>query len=427
MKVLVVGGGAREHAIAWKLSTSPLVDALFVAPGNAGTAAVAENLPVRDTDLDGLVRSAKELNVDVTFVGPEVPLAMGIVDRFTEEDLRIFGPTAAAARIESSKVFAKELMIRHGIPTGRAEVFDSYQDADRFVRKLSPPLVVKADGLAAGKGVTVARTQDEALTALRECMVEGVFGEAGERVLVEEWLTGLEVSVFAFVAGEVLSPLAAACDYKRAHDGDRGPNTGGMGVYSPPEYWNDALEREIRESIMLPVVRAMAEEGCPFSGVLYGGLMLTEDGPKVIEFNCRMGDPEAQVLMARLRTDLAEIVLATLDGMLSETPIEWSDDACVGVVLASGGYPGSYVTGFPIAGLSEAAEFGEVFHAGTKASDRSGAETVTAGGRVLTVVSSGGSLADARQRAYGGAAKVSFDGAFYRTDIAAIHKSEEGA
>ena len=427
MKVLVVGGGAREHAIAWKLSSSPLVDELYVAPGNAGTAAVAENVPVGDTDLDGLVRSARELGVDVTVVGPEVPLAMGIVDRFQAEDLRIFGPTAAAARIESSKVFAKELMVRHGIPTGRAEVFESYDDAARFVRRLSPPLVVKADGLAAGKGVTVARTADEALLALRECMVDRVFGESGERVLVEEWLTGLEVSVFAFVDGESVSPLAAACDYKRAHDGDRGPNTGGMGAYSPPVFWNDALERDIREKVMLPVARALAWEDSPFSGILYGGLMLTEDGPKVIEFNCRIGDPEAQVLLARLHTDLASIILATLDGKLSETPIEWSDDACVGVVVAPGGYPGPYVTGLPIAGLSEAAAFGEVFHAGTRASDSGSAEAVTAGGRVLTVVGTGRSLAEAKERAYGGAAKVSFDGAFYRTDIAEIHKSEEGA
>ena len=427
MKVLVVGGGAREHAIAWKLSGSPLVDALYVAPGNAGTAAVAENVPVLDTDLDGLARSARDLGVDVTVVGPEIPLAMGIVDRFQAEGLRIFGPTAAAARIESSKVFAKELMLRHGIPTGRAEVFESYDDAARFVRKLSPPLVVKADGLAAGKGVTVARTVDEALLALRECMVDRVFGDSGERVLVEEWLTGLEVSVFAFVDGESVSPLAAACDYKRAHDGDRGPNTGGMGAYSPPVFWNDALERDIRERVMLPVARAMAWEDSPFSGILYGGLMLTEDGPKVIEFNCRLGDPEAQVLLARLRTDLASIVLATLDGQLSETPIEWTDDACVGVVVASGGYPGSYVTGLPVAGLSEAASFGEVFHAGTRAADGGSAEAVTSGGRVLTVVGSGGSLAEAREWAYGGAAKVSFDGAFYRSDIAAIHKTEEGA
>ena len=426
MKVLVVGGGAREHAIAWKLSSSPLVDALYVAPGNAGTAAIAANIPVGDTDLDGLVCSARELGVDVTVVGPEVPLAMGIVDRFKAEGLRIFGPTAAAARIESSKVFAKELMVRHGIPTGRAEVFESYDDAVRFVRKLSPPLVVKADGLAAGKGVTVARTVDEALRALRECMVDRAFGESGERVLVEEWLTGLEVSVFAFVDGETLSPLAAACDYKRAHDGDHGPNTGGMGAYSPPVFWSDTLESDVREHIMLPVARAMAREGCPFSGILYGGLMLTEDGPRVIEFNCRLGDPEAQVLLPRLKTDLGEVVLAVLDGKLSETTIQWSNEACAGVVVASGGYPGAYVTGYSIAGMSEAAEFGEVFHAGTREAP-GGAGAVTAGGRVLTVVGTGGSLSDARENAYRGASRVSFEGGFYRTDIAAIQKSEEGA
>ena len=427
MRMLVVGGGGREHAIAWKLSRSPLVETLYVAPGNAGTAAVADNLPVRDTDLDGLARSARELGVDVTIVGPEVPLAMGIVDRFRAEGMRIFGPTAAEARIESSKVFAKELMLRHGIPTSRAEVFDSHEEAVRFVSRLSPPLVVKADGLAAGKGVTVANTEEEALAALRECMVDRVFGEAGERVLVEECLSGQEVSVFAFVDGETLSPLAAACDYKRAHDGDRGPNTGGMGAYSPPEVWSEGLERDIRERIMLPVVRAMALEGCPFSGVLYGGLMLTEDGPKVIEFNCRLGDPEAQVLLPRLRTDLAEIVLAVLDGSLSETPIEWSPDACVGVVMASGGYPAAYDTGFPIAGLSEAAPYGEVFHSGTRLADGGGSGTITAGGRVLTIVGMGDSLAEARQRAYKAAAQVRFEGGFYRSDIAAMPKLEEGA
>ncbi len=423
MKVMVVGGGAREHAIAWKLSSSPLVDVLYAAPGNAGTAAIARNLPVRDTDLDGLARAAGELGVDVTVVGPEVPLAMGIVDRFRADGLRIFGPTAAAARIESSKVFAKELMLRHGIPTGRAEVFDSHEAAANFVRRLSPPVVVKADGLAAGKGVTVAATQEEALRALRECMVDRTFGESGARVLVEECLSGLEVSVFAFVDGETVSPLAAACDFKRAHDDDRGPNTGGMGAYSPPVFWNDALEREVRERIMQPVAQAMAQEGCPYTGILYGGLMLTEDGPKVIEFNCRLGDPEAQVLLPRLRTDLAQIVVATLDGNLSETPIEWSDDACVGIALASGGYPGAYETGYAIAGLSEAAEFGQVFHAGTRAAD-GGAGAVTAGGRVVTVVGAGASLAEARERAYSAAARVSFQDGFYRSDIAAVQQSE---
>ena len=396
MKALVVGGGAREHAIAWKLRQSPLVEELYVAPGNAGTAAIATNLPIADTDLDGLAQAAKQHGVDLAVVGPEIPLAMGIVDHFQAAGLTIFGPTQAAARIESSKVFAKELMLKYGVPTGRAEVFDSYEEADRYVREHSPPLVVKADGLAAGKGVTVADTRQAAVNALRECMVDRVFGDSGDRVLVEECLRGREVSVFAFVDGETVSPLVAACDYKRAHDGDRGPNTGGMGAYSPPEFWNTDLERKVRDAIMEPVARALAKEGCPYRGVLYGGLILTEDGPKVIEFNCRLGDPEAQVLMPRLSSDLAEILVAVLEGKLSETTTKWSSDACVGVAAASGGYPASYETGFAISGLSQAAETAEVFHAGTRLGT-DGAGPVTSGGRVLTVVGRGSSLEEARK------------------------------
>ena len=418
MKALVVGGGAREHAIAWKLRQSPLVDDLYVAPGNAGTAPIATNLPIADTDLEGLAQSARERGVDLTVVGPEVPLGMGIVDRFQAAGLSVFGPTQAAARIESSKVFAKELMLRHGIPTGSAEVFDSYEEAERYVRRRSPPLVVKADGLAAGKGVTVADTGQAAVNALRECMVERVFGASGDRVLVEECLTGREVSVFAFVDGETVSPMVAACDYKRVHDGDRGPNTGGMGAYSPPEFWTADLEREVRDNIMEPTARALVQEGCPYRGVLYGGLILTEDGPKVIEFNCRLGDPEAQVIIPRLSSDLVEILLSVLEGRLSETPIEWSDDACVGVVMASGGYPASYETGFAISGIPQARETAEVFHAGTRPSD-DGVGAVTAGGRVLTVVGRGASLAQAANRAYGSVEKISFAGGFYRRDIAA--------
>ena len=418
MRALVVGGGAREHTIAWKLRQSALVEELYVAPGNAGTADIATNLPVADTDLEGLAQAARQHGIDLTVVGPEVPLDMGIVDHFQAAGLRIFGPSQAAARIESSKVFAKELMLRHGIPTGRAEVFDSYEQAEAYVRKHSTPLVVKADGLAAGKGVTVAGTRQAAVNALRECMVDRVFGASGDRVLVEECLSGREVSVFAFVDGETVSPLVAACDYKRAHDGDRGPNTGGMGAYSPPEFWDADLEERVRDTIMVPVARALVNEGCPYQGVLYGGLMLTEDGPKVIEFNCRLGDPEAQALLPRLSSDLAEILASVLENKLSETPILWSGDACVAVAVASGGYPGSYETGFAITGLSQAQETSEVFHAGTRLAD-DGAGPVTSGGRVLTVVGKGQSLAEARRQAYNSVEKISFAGGFYRKDIAA--------
>ncbi len=418
MNALVVGGGAREHAIAWKLRQSPLVKELYVAPGNAGTAAIATNLPIADSDLEGLARAARQNGVDLTVVGPEAPLAMGIVDHFQAAGLAIFGPTQAAARIESSKVFAKELMLKYGVPTGSAEVFDSYEDAERYVRRRSPPLVVKADGLAAGKGVTVADTRQAALNALRECMVDRVFGPSGDRVLVEECLRGREVSVFAFVDGDTVSPLVAACDYKRAHDGDRGPNTGGMGAYSPPEFWNADLERKVMDTIMEPVARALAMEGCPYRGVLYGGLILTDDGPKIIEFNCRLGDPEAQALLPRLSSDLAKILVAVVDGRLSETTIEWSSDACVGVAVASGGYPAGYETGFPISGLSQAGETAQVFHAATRLAD-DGAGAVTSGGRVLTVVGKGSSLAEARERAYNSVENISFAGGFYRRDIAA--------
>ena len=419
MKVLVVGNGAREHAIAWKIRQSALLDELFVAPGNAGTAAIATNIPVQASDIEGQARAAREHGVDLTVIGPEVPLAAGIVDCFQEQGLAVFGPTREAARIESSKVFAKELMAKHGILTGRYEVFDSYDEACSYVKSQALPLVVKADGLAAGKGVTVARTEAEAMKALHKCLVERVFGTSGDLVLVEECLTGPEVSVFAFTDGETLSPLVAACDYKRAYDGNEGPNTGGMGSYSPPPFWTAALEQGVRERIMEPTVKALAQEGCAFNGVLYGGLMLTEDGPKVIEFNCRMGDPETQVIMPRLKTDLVEILLSIARGTLNKTSIKWSTEACVGVAMASGGYPGSYATGLPISGLAEAEARGLVFHAGTRQEEEKRSKIVTDGGRVLTVVGKGSSMNEARAQAYEGIAQIRLEGGFYRRDIAA--------
>lgn len=425
MKVLVVGSGAREHAIAWKLNQSPRIKELLVAPGNAGTARIARNVTIDADDIAGLLRLARESSIDFTVVGPEAPLAAGIADLFHEEGLLLFGPTRAAARIEASKSFAKELMLRHGVPTGRAAIFDSYDAARDYVGSAKPPVVVKADGLAAAKGVTVANTVEEAQMELRRRMVDMEFGAAGKRVLIEEHLEGKEMSVFAFVDGERISPLAAACDYKRVGDGDTGPNTGGMGSYSPPDdsMWNNDMAHRVRTTIMEPVVRALADEGTPYCGVLYAGLMLTDVGPKVIEFNCRMGDPEAQAILPRLNTDLLEVMIESARGDLRSLVLDWEARACVGVVVASGGYPGSYDTGHLIGGLDEVEGKQEmfVFHAGTKlSSDSVGGEhsVATDGGRVLTVAALGDTRAEARSRAYAGAGLVSFPGSFYRRDIA---------
>ncbi len=418
MRVLVVGSGAREHAIAWKLRQSARLSHLFVAPGNAGTASIAENLPTSASDMEGLARTAREHQVDLTIVGPEAPLAQGIVDLFRAQGLAVFGPTKAAARIEASKVFSKSLMQRHGIPTAAAQVFSSYEAARRYVMKHELPLVVKADGLAAGKGVFVCHTQEEALEALHECMEARAFGLAGDQVLVEECLQGREVSVFSFTDGTHLSPLVAACDYKRVGDGERGPNTGGMGSYSPPEFWTARLAEQVRVTIMEPTVRAMAQEGYPYQGVLYAGLMMTQEGPKVIEFNCRLGDPETQALLPRLKTDLLELCLAVLDGRLQELPVKWSPEACVGVVMASQGYPGNYPRGVSIQGLERGDKDGVVFHAGTKPA--AAGQVVTDGGRVLTVTALGATLEEARQRVYRNVERISFEGAHYRRDIAAL-------
>ena len=419
MNILVIGSGSREHAIAWRLRQSPRLDTLLAAPGNAGTAAIANNLAVAATDIEVLAQAVRDHGVDLTIVGPEIPLAEGIVDRFQELGLRIFGPTKAAAQIEASKGFAKELMRRHGIPSADGLTFDSYAEARRFIERHDAPLVVKADGLAAGKGVTVAATREEALAALRSCMEERTFGAAGERVVIEQYLEGREVSVFVFTDGEAFSPIVAACDYKRVYDGDQGPNTGGMGSYSPPEFWEPSLANEIEQRILQPTVQAMAQEGRTYRGALYGGLIVTRNGPKVIEFNCRLGDPETQVIMPLLETDLVDIVEAVLEKNLTETSIRWSTEACVGVVVAAGGYPGEYQKGIAITGLDTVHEDDLVFHAGTKmASPESSTDVVTDGGRVLTVVGRGASLAAARERAYAAAQGISFSGSFYRTDIA---------
>ena len=420
MNVLLVGSGSREHAIAWKLAQSAQVTRLSIAPGNAGTAQLGVNLNIPSTDISGLLDAVRVRSIDFTVVGPETPLAAGIVDAFRREGLAICGPTQAAARIESSKVFAKELMLRYGIPTAPFRVFSDSGEAKRYVESRPAPLVVKADGLAAGKGVTVCQTREEALNAVADAMERKLFGAAGERILIEECLTGREVSVFAFTDGVHIAPLVAACDYKRIFDGDRGPNTGGMGSYSPPEFWNAELAGTVLRTVVQPTVRAMAEEGCPFQGVLYAGLMLTPQGPQVIEFNCRLGDPETQALMPRLKSDLLDIFLAIADGALDKVAVEWRPEACVGVVLASRGYPGDYPRGVPIHGLDTARPGAVVFHAGT--ARRTDGTVVTDGGRVLTVAALGETLEDARGKAYQGIQDIRFDGSQHRSDIALLER-----
>ena len=422
MRVLVIGGGGREHAIVWKLAQSPRSPELFAAPGNAGTAELATNLDVRADDVEGMLAAVRANAIDLTVVGPEGPLAAGLVDRFRADGQRVVGPNQAPARIESSKSFAKQTMAAAGVPTAAFAVFDDRAAAVAHVRKLGmlrpgASIVVKADGLAAGKGVVVAATLDEALAAVDDAMEGGRFGEAGSRVVVEECLIGQEVSVFCFTDGKRVTPLVAACDYKRIFDGDEGPNTGGMGGYSPLPWWDAALERRIRETCVEPVVRALAAAGSPYTGVLYCGLMLTDDGPRVIEFNARFGDPEAQLVLPRLENDLLDVIDAVLDERLGSLNLRWSDEAIVAVVLTSAGYPGSYETGMPIAGLDGLPDGALVFHAATALDS---GRLVTSGGRVLTAVGRGATFADARRTAYAAAERIDFTGKYHRGDIASF-------
>jgi len=417
MNVLLVGSGAREHTIAWRLAQSPLLGQLHVAPGNAGTAAIAENLPVAANDIEGLTAAARDRRIDLVVVGPEEPLARGLVDRLAVAGIPAFGPSRAAAEIESSKVFSKSLMQRHGIPTAAFGTFDSFDEAAAFVRAHQGPLVVKADGLAAGKGAVVTSSKEEALATLEEMLVRSVFGDAGRLVVVEERLQGREVTAHAFTDGRAVVSMPLSCDHKPVFDGDQGPNTGGMGAYSPPHWLDPATEGWIDRHVTRATVDAMLEEGRSYRGVLYPGVMVTADGPQVLEYNCRFGDPETQVLLPRLKTDLLEILLAVVNNRLEGTVVEWSDEACVGVVLASGGYPGPYETGLPIEGLDDVDPDVQVFHAGTKRRD-DGA-IVTAGGRVLTVVATGPTLTEAREKAYRNVERIRFQGVHYRRDIGA--------
>ncbi|GIW04296.1 MAG: phosphoribosylamine--glycine ligase [Thermomicrobiales bacterium] len=417
MRILVVGGGAREHALVWKLAQSPLADALYCAPGNAGTEALATNLPLRASDIDGIVAAARTHGIDLVVVGPEEPLALGLADRLRAAGVAVCGPSASATRIESSKAWAKELMVAAGVPTARAVVVYDLAEGMAALDRFSLPVVIKADGLAAGKGVVIANTRDEAFRVLSAFLEERTLGDAGTTVVIEEYLTGQEVSVLALTDGETIIPLPPACDYKRVYDGDRGPNTGGMGAYAPPPAVDADLMATIRATILEPAIRAMAERGAPMQGVLYAGLMLTASGPHVLEFNARFGDPEAQVILPILDADLVLLLDAVARGTLAEAPPPPPPArAAVGVVLASGGYPGPYQTGVPISGLDHAPEDVLVFHAGTRrAAD---GRIVTAGGRVLTVVGVGPDLATARERAYAGVERISFEGAHWRRDIA---------
>ena len=419
MKILVIGGGAREHTLVWKLAQSPKAEEIYVAPGNAGTAQIACNLHIGSSDIDGLVEVVREKRIDLVIVGPEAPLANGIVDRFTAMDIPIFGSTKQATQIESSKVFAKELMQEYNIPCAGSASFSEYPLAKDYVQSQKSPTVIKADGLAAGKGVAVANTIPQALTFLSNLMETKSLGRAGDRVVVEEYLSGREMSYFAFTDGKTVVPMAAACDYKRAFDNDRGPNTGGMGCYSPPHFYSSTLAEKVQATIMEPTIKAMAQEEIPYKSVLYAGLMVTMNGPKVLEFNARFGDPETQVIMPLLETDLVDIILAVIEGNLDQIDIAWSDDACVGVVMASAGYPGSYKTGFPITGLDKLDKDILVFHAGTQAGSEPG-QALTDGGRVLTVVAIDKTVDKAREKVYANIHKIKFKGCHYRRDIAQI-------
>ena len=417
MKILVIGGGAREHTLAWKIAQSIRVEKVFVAPGNAGTALIGENLSIQPTDAEALGKAAKEKGIDLVVVGPEVPLALGIVDYFDSRNIPVFGPTRAAAQIESSKVFARNLMEKYDIPCPKGVTFSSYPEAHRYLEQQKPPIVVKADGLAAGKGTIIANSLPEANKALSDIMEAKIFGSAGNKVIIDEYITGKEVSLIAFTDGKTISPMVPACDYKKIWDNDHGPNTGGMGSYSPPGFFPAKLIKKATNTILLPAVKAMASEGAVYKGVIYAGLMVTnKEELSVLEFNARFGDPETQAVLPLLQSDLVDILLAVIQGNLDQVEIEWSHDACVGVVVASAGYPGKYKTGFPIKGLDKVDKDLLIFHAGTKL----GADgtVYTNGGRVLTAVGTGENMAEAREKVYRNLANIYFEGCHYRKDIA---------
>jgi len=413
---MVIGGGGREHALAWQIARSSKVEKVFVAPGNAGTALIAENLDILPTDIKTLGKIAQDKGIELVIVGPEIPLSLGIVDYFDSQGIPVFGPTKAAAQIESSKIFARNLMVKYHIPCSKGKFFSSYVEARTYLEQQRLPVVVKADGLAAGKGVTIANSKQEAVKALDDIMKTRTFGSAGDKVVIDEYLSGREVSLIAFTDGKTVLPMLPACDYKKVWDNDQGPNTGGMGSYSPPGFFPAELIEKATKTILLPAVRAMASEGIPYKGVLYAGLMCTDEELFVLEFNCRFGDPETQALLPLLKTDFVDILLAVIQGNLNQIKIEWSSGACVGVVMASAGYPGSYKKELPVRGLNEVDKDLLIFHAGTRLGNDG--IVYTNGGRVLNLVGTGKNMAEARGKVYSNIPKIYFEDCQYRKDIA---------
>ncbi|PLS08438.1 phosphoribosylamine--glycine ligase [Neobacillus cucumis] len=415
MKVLVVGGGGREHAIVWKLSQSPKINKLYCAPGNPGIAELAECVSIAVSEIEKLADFAKKEQIDLTFVGPEEPLSLGIVNFFKEQELTIFGPSKEAALIEGSKAFAKELMMKYQIPTAKYAAFTNYEEALAYVRSEGPPIVIKADGLAAGKGVVVAKKFEEAEEALKSMMKEVTFGSAGARVVVEEFLEGEELTLLSFVNGATVKPMVPAQDHKPVFNNDKGPNTGGMGTYAPLPHIESSMIDRIIQEIVEPTAKAMVEEGYPFEGILYTGLILTKEGPKVIEYNARFGDPETQVILPLLETDLLDILIASSEGELEKIEVNWTEKSAVCVIMTSGGYPGPYKKGDVIKGLEQIEYPTIVFHAGTSEKD---SEILTNGGRVLGITAIGDNLREARDMAYKSVGKIYFSNAHFRTDIA---------
>lgn len=416
MKVLVIGSGGREHALAWKISQSPRVSKVYCAPGNAGISQVAECVAVQPTDINALISFAGKEGIDLTVVGPEAPLALGIVDRFRGAGLKIFGPPGAAAQMESSKSFAKKIMHKYNIPTAESKDFTDVKTATEYIKEKGTPLVLKADGLAAGKGVIIANTEEEAVNALNILMVDKAFGQAGEKIIIEEFLCGEEASFLVFTDGKAIVPMPLTRDHKRIFDNDKGPNTGGMGAYSPVPSVSGKIYDMVINEIVKPVIAGLETEGCAYEGILYAGIMITPTGPKVLEFNCRFGDPEAQPVLMRLDTDIVDILEAVVEKRLEGTTVKWSNKAAVCVVMASGGYPDKYENGRKITGLDDAGKVDDVmvFHAGTSFENN---DIVTAGGRVLGVTALGEDITTAIKRAYDAVEKIQFDGMQYRQDI----------
>ena len=423
MKVLLIGSGGREHALAWKIAQSPLLTKLYAAPGNAGISQHAECVAIASDDIDGLMAFALREKIDVTVVGPEVPLVAGIWDRFNEKGLKVFGPTQDMALLEGSKAFSKDIMTKFGVPTADYEVFTNVKEAKHYAIEAEMPVVIKADGLAAGKGVVICDSSEQAVAVLSQMMEQKIFGDAGSKVIIEQKLEGEELSVLVLTDGKKIIPLASARDHKRAYDHDRGPNTGGMGAFSPSMKIQEREIGGIIDIAVRPIIEGLAADGTPYQGVLYAGIMMMKDGPFVLEYNCRFGDPETEVILPRLKSDLLPVLMQIAQGKLETETLEWYDKACITVVMASGGYPGSYEKGFPIRGLETVKGLQDVavFHAGTAFNDQK--QVVTAGGRVLAVTAWGDTLRAAHDRVYQATSQIHFDGGFCRRDIG--HKAIE--